>query len=470
MKRFFSVLIAIILWQSEALHAQYLPPDTLWTEVFTLDVKDYVEDLVLSEAEGYLLAGSSGPVMVDLSAALLMVDSSGNELWHKTYRDSASIYSYFYSVLQHPNGGYIASGCSLFPDSTGENAWLVKLDESGNIQWENTIFSPNQDSFFYMSIPVSGGDFLHVGGIGVYTQNTLDMLILRTDTGGSVESLHQYGGDQNDSGFDAVETSAHDIVAVGKTRHGSLTSGYIIKVDSAGTVLWEELYSSGTHTCLECVSLLNDGGIVVGGFSTETGSVLAEYDQDGILQWDESYESVSSIRDLEVCPNGDIVCVGSAENGGVLLMRCGESGGVIWQTELEGGSGYALISDLNGGYAVAAGINDYPEMDLWLLQFASCSGMEETHDAGFGEIQASVSPNPFRGAVTLEYNIEVRSDIDVSVYDCSGRRIDFFELQNRPSGRGYTSWTPGPEVPDGLYSIVLSTGSEKATCRCLRLK
>ena len=49
----------------------------------------------------------------------------------------------------------------------GFDAWLVKLDKDGNIQWQKTIYSTNYNMKFYDLDGIPGGGYIMVSGAGL---------------------------------------------------------------------------------------------------------------------------------------------------------------------------------------------------------------------------------------------------------------------------------------------------------------
>jgi hypothetical protein len=88
---------------------------------------------------------------------VLCFDDYGNVKWQKTYggfkEDGLS------DIKQTPDGGYITVGYTLSKDGdikTGNkgdvDAWIIKINSVGEIQWEKTFGGSGQDFFKYVKI------------------------------------------------------------------------------------------------------------------------------------------------------------------------------------------------------------------------------------------------------------------------------------------------------------------------------
>ncbi len=79
-------------------------------------------------------------------AWVLKLDGSGNVQWQNTYGDI--FVDAAYSIQQTTDGGYIVAGRtnSFGASARGGDAWVLKLDGSGNVQWQNTYGGPRYDS------------------------------------------------------------------------------------------------------------------------------------------------------------------------------------------------------------------------------------------------------------------------------------------------------------------------------------
>src|SRR6185503_1334012 len=93
----------------------------------------YIISVQQTSEGGYVVAGETDSFGTGGDFWLLKLDSDGNIEWEKAY--GGTEFDIAYSVQQTSDGGYIAAGSTLSFGS-GLDAWLLKLDSDGNIEWE----------------------------------------------------------------------------------------------------------------------------------------------------------------------------------------------------------------------------------------------------------------------------------------------------------------------------------------------
>ncbi|MBL0913001.1 MAG: T9SS type A sorting domain-containing protein, partial [Bacteroidia bacterium] len=101
-------------------------------------------------------------------AWVLKLDATGNILWQKILGGSGADYGYGYTISPD-NSGYVLalSSGSNDQDVSGNNGstdlWLVKLDNSGQISWQKTLGSSGAD-YAYSITRSSDGGLVAAGG------------------------------------------------------------------------------------------------------------------------------------------------------------------------------------------------------------------------------------------------------------------------------------------------------------------
>lgn len=72
-----------------------------------------------------------------------------------------------------------------------------------------------------------------------------------------------------------------------------------------------------------------------------------------------------------------------------------------------------------------------------------------------------VSPNPVVSTMNLSVKVPSGS-LAVTVFDLSGRRIDEFSLENPDSGDCQLNWIVPEGTPNGVYTVIIQSGSQTA--------
>ena len=90
---------------------------------------------------GYIVAGTTSEVSMSFDAFLIKIDSKGEIEWQRAY-GSKEYHDYGYMAIETQDGGFILSGST---QSYGTGAWIVRTDSKGNELWNKTMPFGTQD-------------------------------------------------------------------------------------------------------------------------------------------------------------------------------------------------------------------------------------------------------------------------------------------------------------------------------------
>ena len=83
-------------------------------------------------------------------------------------------------------------------------------------------------------------------------------------------------------------------------------------------------------------------------------------------------------------------------------------------------------------------------------------------------------PNPFNPRTVIAYQLPIPSEVELSIYNVLGKRINVLVKEKQPAGYHYVFWYGKDQfdnpVPSGIYFYVIRAGSFVAKKRCLLLK
>jgi len=252
--------------------------------------------------DGYIVAGYStsndGDVTENKGLTdywIVKLNELGGIEWQKSIGGSGSDIAS--SIQQTQDGGFIVAGNSSSNDGNVTNNhgeddyWIVKLTESGEIEWQKSLGGSNSDSATSIQETLDNG-FIVVGGSSSYdgdvTHNYagLDYWIVKLNGSGEIEwqkSIGGYGVDiaefvrqTNDEGY-IVAGSSSSVNGDVSNNHGNLDY-WIVKVDVAGEIEWQKSLGGSNYEIAYSIKQTNDGNyIIAGGSASNDGDVGVNY-------------------------------------------------------------------------------------------------------------------------------------------------------------------------------------------------
>ncbi len=110
------------------------------------------------------------------------------------------------SIKSASNGDFVLAANT---NSKGEgmfDAWIIKIDRNGYILWEKTLGSEKDDKA-NLVLQTNDKNYLVVGTTSANTNGETDFWLTKLKENGDVEWQKNYGGEQSDIAYSAVQTS-----------------------------------------------------------------------------------------------------------------------------------------------------------------------------------------------------------------------------------------------------------------------
>ncbi len=179
--------------------------DEQWNRTFggTQTDQDYANDVKQNSDGGYIIAGRTESTL-NHSAWLIKVDANGNQQWKKTFGfPSLSMIGNpydFKSVELVSDGGYIIAGWTIYGDGTSD-AWLIKTDANGNLQWSKTFGGADSD-YANAVIQTLDGGYILAGHTNSYGAGDMDAWLIKV--GGATAETNTVTLPEKAAGFEAA--------------------------------------------------------------------------------------------------------------------------------------------------------------------------------------------------------------------------------------------------------------------------
>ena len=419
---------------------------------------EYAEEIIQLYDTGYATIGSSSLSGSSSDVYLLRIDSLGNYLWSKTYGGNQSDNGE--SIKETTDSGFVIAGHTNSFGAGGFDAYLIKTDKDGNLEWQKTYGGSDWD-FAHSVILMPDGGYVIAGETYSSGLGNNDAYIIRTDSLGNSLWQRTFGTAQEDKVNDIFLAQDGFLYATGTTNgKGSGTNdAYVLKLDLSGNLIWEKSFGSlGDDQTFALSQHKINNLLVLFGYTNGSGAggydylyVTTNYAGDslgfntkGTAEDDFGYD----IAYKNAVPNA-FWSVGASVNTGSLLKDYHyfyvTTYGTYISSNTYGWIGDEIaksISDCNDESFIMAGhtvdlgnggtdiflVKLYPNLTVdpnitQELDITSSSGIEK-------EFSLDLYPNPC--ADFLELNFNSHENVGISLFDLKGKEV--FNRKNIASG------------------------------------
>ncbi len=336
---------------------------------------------------------SAGKGGTDIFAVKL--DKNGRVIWEQTYGGTGNESPEDLKIFKDGSGALI-SGKTSSKGKGGLDIWVFKINNEGEIVWENT-FGGVYDEVPGDIKPMSNGNYL----IAAYTQSkgagSEDIWMFEANIQGEIIWEKTFGGVMSDIPDDlkALEDGSYLMTGWQDSKGAGGFDAWIIKLDSQGEKIWGRTYGGTGDDIIETMHLVSDGILLAGrtdskGSGGGTDAWLMKVDNNGETIWEKTYGwgKYDDFRDIENATDGSLIISGITHSIGqgssdIWVLNVDLSGEVIW-VKTFGGNSREDISDFettkekDGGLIFAGGTRSQGAggWDGWVFR----SDVKETAD------------------------------------------------------------------------------------------
>ena len=322
------------------------------------------------------------------------ITNSGTLLWQKLLGGSSD--DYLYDVKETTDGGFILAGYTNSNDGdvSGNHGsadfWIVKLDQNGIIVWQKTFGGTSVDIAKSLALTSDGG-YIITGytysnnGDVTTNQGSNDYWVLKIDSSGNKQWQKTYGGNGDDSATSIIQSSDGNYVLSGmsNSNNGDVTNNHgnsdywILKINPTGGTIWQKSFGGSTLDGANSIIESPKGGYVIAGSSTSSdGDItvnkgsgdfwIIKISDLGILEWQKSYGGSGSdfARSIKNTSEGGYIVAGStiSNNGDVTnyhglsdcwIIKISNTGNIEWQKAFGGSKGdsaESILQNTDGSY------------------------------------------------------------------------------------------------------------------------
>ena len=382
-------------------------PDIEWQNTIGSDSPDFLSNALNTNDGGYLISGTTtGPPNGDKTEPyyglddiwVIKLNNTGNIEWQKVLGGSKK--EQIFSTLQLSDGNYLIAGSS--PSNISGNksqvcnggtvfgdGWLVKLDASGNILWNKTFGGAGEDAIYGVTESFDG-----------------NYILVCSTPNGSHAQKAEIGNGGNDC--------------------------WIIKVDTDGNIIWENtIGGAGADTPFDIQSLVDGSSIVVARSDSNISGDKTQNNNGALDYW---------------------------------LFKLNANGDIVWQNTI-GGSNFDYAMDVRlsndggffiGGYSLSGISGDKTEglnnnnQDFWIVKTDQLGNIVWENSIGSNNIDYYGEINPLQdgGLLICGYN---NATVGSDKSEANMGANDFWLLKLNSTGN--IIWDEVIGGSDGDYAI-----------------
>jgi len=332
----------------------------LWDDAGTQAAFD-----VAIDSFGYLYqaAYTTGGPFGGNDGLLIKYDSSGTQIWNRTWGKLKDDSSRGVNVDSN-DFIYVVGTVDYHSVDHEEKFILLKYDSSGTQIWNRTWSDMSYAQG--RSIVIDSVNNIYITGIAGNLA-TSDIAIVKYNSTGAKLWQRIWGGSGYEGryGLDLAVDSQDNLYVSAQT--GSFGAGssdaVIIKYDSLGNQLWNQTWGGVEIDGAEAIALDTENNIYIGGYTDSFGSgsrnmFLAKFDNFGVHLWNKTWAGITyaNCKDLTLDPLGNIYITGETSNGVeyyITFFKYDKNGSLLlnktWGTTISGGQGI-VIDSLNNAY------------------------------------------------------------------------------------------------------------------------
>lgn len=215
---------------------------------------------------------------------IVKLDASGNMIWQKNFGGENDDFAL--SIQQTTDSGFIAAGVSysfsgiVSGNHGGGDYWIVKLDTEGNLMWQKSLGGSKEDRASSIKQTADGG-YIVAGksksndGDVFGNHGKDDAWIVKLDTDGNLEWQKSLGGSGIDMANSVLQAADGGYLVAGgsASNDGDIVGNYsngdcwIVKLDAGGNLQWQKPIGGSNEDNANSVDQTIDGGFVIAGWS-----------------------------------------------------------------------------------------------------------------------------------------------------------------------------------------------------------
>lgn len=295
--------------------------EIIWEKNLGGAADEFMYDGFATEDGGFICVGQTASIDGDVvgnhnatgytsDGWVVKLDAAGNIDWQKCYGGFGG--TGLIGIDATPDGGYVIVGetealggdvpLQPYPVMAKLDAWVIKTDATGNIEWSQLYGGSEMDGFSSLELTESGGyimtGFTDSADGDISFNHTVpsmawakrDVWVVEIDATGELLWEKTYGGTGNEMAYQIRATAdcgyaltgnffstifEGQPLTVNENGYSGGTDGFLMKIDLVGEIAWVQTMGGSQQDLIWNFTLTPDGGyITAGGTNSDDGDAV----------------------------------------------------------------------------------------------------------------------------------------------------------------------------------------------------
>lgn len=257
-----------------------------WSKYFSANTRQSFSSLVQTPDGGYALAGQASTNNNGSWGYLVKTDSLGTLQWSKLIfpRD---FYPELKDIITTKDGGYAV--VAIYPNPAYYDMYFIKLSSTGTFQWARSIGGSSTDAPAF--VRQTSDDGYIFGGIAFSYQTPLnqDAFVVKMDNSGNRLWSRTYGSvSKNESASDIQELpdGGFAVLGISDSSFNSVYSPLLLRLNKNGSLMSSKVINVTDNCYTTSVTSVNAGGFAIVGtigslFNNSQEMFFTRFDKNG---------------------------------------------------------------------------------------------------------------------------------------------------------------------------------------------
>ncbi|MGC8894892.1 MAG: hypothetical protein ACP5QG_08625 [candidate division WOR-3 bacterium] len=275
--------------QSDAFVCKIDPAGTvIWASAVGTATLSEAANAVYECSDGSIIIAGTQVVSARNEIMVAKLNSAGGLLWMRVLQGANNDEAH--DIVQATDGNYIITGYTDSWGAGGNDAFILKFDQNGNLLWMRVFGGPSTERGTSLANLADGG--IIVGGlVESWGNGSRDFMVAKFDIDGIYQWSNAIGGANYDEGIAIDQTSDGGYAIVGNRQDpGNAWSVVSAKLDAVGSFLWGNYVGGPNFENGEGITATSDTGYAWAGYTNSWGFggrevLVAKFTIDGTNCW-----------------------------------------------------------------------------------------------------------------------------------------------------------------------------------------